>query len=159
MEQYELKVIRGFRFAQMIFKCSDERIEIDWIKRFPNDSTIIKPIQIKDIIMLVADDSFLKKIITKDKIIDINSCQPLNHDFAIYLDRLIKIVIENNGQLVTSRYYTFHYGKNFLLILSIAVSACLIPRLWDFFDYYSLLLLLFPLIIIIRKIKTGANIT
>jgi hypothetical protein len=110
---------------------------------------------------------FLRKIISKDRLIVINNGKPIKDDFRIFIQNLIEIVEKNNGQVIDSGQYATEQGLNDLsfkvFIILLAFSIFLISRLWSFIEFYTLFLLLLPLIVYyihvklrIRK-KTGGN--
>lgn len=161
-------LIYWIAFAKIILSYSDNRISFEWKKRFPFDNSEIRPINITDIKRLVVDKGmFLRKIILKDRLIMINNGKPIKNDFRIFIRNLIEIVEKNNGQVIDSRQYATEQGFSDLgfelFIIFFALSIFLISRLWSFIEFYTLFLLLLPLIayyihikLRIRK-KTGGN--
>lgn len=139
-------------FAKMILKFSNDKIEICWKRRFLFDNKAIEPIYIKDIEMIVVDEGkFLRKIITKDRIVEINNGKPINHDFVRFLETLIENILRNNGQVIDQKKYFRDYDNNFYVVITSAVSIFLISRLWDNITFYSLLILIIPLTAFILK--------
>jgi len=150
-------LIYKLSFAKMILKFSIDKIEIGWKKRFPFDNKAIEPIYIKDIEMIVVDEGkFLRKIITKDRIVEINNGKPVSHDFVRFLETFIESILHNNGQVIDQKKYFRDYDNNFYVVITSAISIFLISRLWDNITFYSLLILFIPLtayIVQIRKNK------
>ncbi len=138
--------------AKMIIKFSNDKIEIDWKKRFLLDKEIIEPINIQDIRILVVDNfKYLRKIITENRIIEINNGKPVEKDFELFVENLIELVETNNGRVINSTQYFVDYYKYFYVAVTLAMSIILISTLWRIIDYYSLILLLIPLLVYIRK--------
>ena len=145
-------LIHFFSSAKMNLKFSNDKIEIGWKKRFPFDNKVIAPIYIKDIEMVVVDEGrYLRKIITKDRIVEINNGKPVNHDFVSFLETFIENILRNNGQVIDQRKYFRDYDNNFYVVIASAISICFIPRLWDIITFYSLLILIIPLAAYILK--------
>lgn len=152
-------LIRFFSSAKMNLKFSNDTIEIGWKKRFLFDNKVIEPIYIKDIEMVVVDEGrYLRKIITKDRIVEINNGKPVNHDFERFLETFIESILRNNGQVINQKKYFLEYDNNFYVVIASVVSVFLISRLWDIITFYSLLILIIPLItIIVKKQKNKKN--
>jgi len=161
-------LIYWIAFAKIILSYSDNRLSFEWKKRFPFNNSEITPINTSDIKRLVVDKGmFLRKIISKDRLIVINNGKPIKDDFRIFIQNLIEIVEKNNGQVIDSGQYATEQGFNDLsfkvFIILLAFSVFLISRLWTFIEFYTLFLLFLPLIayyihikLRIRK-KTGGN--
>ena len=147
-------LIHLLSFAKMNLKFSGDKIEIGWKKRFLFDNKDIEPINIEDIEMIVVDEGkFLRKIITKDRIVEINNGRPVNHEFVHFLGTFIQNILRNNGQVIDTKKYFRDYDNNFYVVITTGFSLALISRLWDAITFYSLLILLIPLTAYIIKAR------
>ena len=118
----------------------------------------IEPVSISDIKTLVIDEErFLRKIITVDRIIEINNGKSKKNDFHLFLKKLILIVEDNNGRVIDSKQYSSEKGHDdlsyHLTIILLGASLFLISRLWDYIEFYSLFLILFPIFAYWRHIN------
>lgn len=153
-----IRLIYWMAFAKIILVYSDNILSFEWKKRFPFDNSDISPIKIPDITRLVVDKGiFIKKIISKDRLIVINNGKPIEADFRIFVNNLIDKVENNKGQVIDSDQYATEQGYNdssFKIFLAFfALSIFLISRLWSLIEFYTLFLLLFPLIAYIVHVK------
>lgn len=151
-------LIYWIAFAKLILRYSDNKLMFEWKKRFLFDNTEIPPIDVYDIKRLVVDKGmFLRKIISKDRVILVNNGKPIKENYRMFIQNLIEIVEKNNGQVINSGQYAREQGFNdlsfTLFIVFLALSILLISRLWNIIEFYSLLLLLLPLIVYYIHLK------
>jgi hypothetical protein len=149
-------------FRKIVLNYSFDKISIGKIKRFMFDNKEIEPINVNEINTLVVDEGkYLRKIITDDRIVEINNVGSKENEFRLFIDKLSRIVEKNNGRVINSKRYRETKGYNdfsfHLIIIGIGFSLCIIPRVWSLFEFYSLLFLFLPffayLIHITQRIK------
>jgi hypothetical protein len=155
-------------FGKMVLKYSFDKISFEWIKRFTFDNKDIESINVNEIKTLVVDEGmYLRKIITNNRIVEINNVGSVKNEFRQFIPKLIEIVEINNGRVINSKQYQELKGYDdlsfHLTIIFLAFSLCVIPRVWSLLEYYSLFFLILPLFAYlihvkqrIRK-KTGGN--
>ncbi|MDD4970613.1 MAG: hypothetical protein PHT07_14400 [Paludibacter sp.] len=153
-----LILIYYFVFGKLIIRYSKNKLDFEWKKRILFENKDIEPVSISDIKTLVIDDKrFLRKIITNDRIIEINNGKTKKGDYQLFLKKLILNVEDNNGRVIDSKQYSSENGYDdlsfHLTIILFTASIFLISRLWEFIDFYSLLLLLFPILAYLRHIN------
>ncbi|MFC0878916.1 hypothetical protein ACE01N_20145 [Saccharicrinis sp. FJH2] len=164
-----LGFVHQLAFAKLILTVSNDTLSFQWKKRFLFNSKEISPVKILDIKKLVfGKGSTLNKIITRDRVIEINTIKPIKKDFQNFIDYLIKTVINNKGQIMNIDEYATEQGYNDLsfkiFVMLFAFSIFLISRLWGLIEFYSLLLLLIPFFAYVIHVKqrirkkTGGNI-
>ena len=147
-----------FIFGKLIIRHWNNKLDFEWRKRILFENKDIEPVTISDIKTLVIDEErFLRKIITVDRIIEINNGKSKKNDFHLFLKKLILIVEENNGRVINSKQYSKEEGYDdssfHLTIILLATSLFLISRLWQFIEFYSLFLLLLTLFAYMRHIN------
>lgn len=157
---FTLVIIFIYQFAigKVILTLSNDRIEIEWIKRFLFDNQRIGPINISDIKAIIIDnDEFLRKIITNDSVVDINNIKPVTNEFKLFVKKLREKVRGNNGRVLNSDQFAKENGFKdysfYIFIASLGISIFLISRLWDLVSFYSLLLLLLPMFGYINHVR------
>ena len=136
-------------FRKIVLNYSFDKIRLEPIKRFMVDNKEIEPINVNEIKTLVVDEGkYLRKIITDDRVVEINNVGSKENEFRMFIDKLSRIVEKNNGRVINSKQYQETKGYNdfsfHLIIIGIGFSLCIIPRIWSLFEYYSLLLLFLP---------------
>jgi hypothetical protein len=136
-------------FRKIILSYSDDKISVVKMKRFMADNMEIESIDMNEIKALVVDEGkYLKKIITVDKIVEIDNVGSIENEFRQFIEKLSRIVEKNNGRVIDSKEYREIKGYDdfsfHLIIIFIAFSLCMIPRVWSLFEYYSLLFLFLP---------------
>jgi len=149
-------------FGKLILLFSQNRIDFEWKKRFLFEKRDIESVNFKDINTLIVDNGvFLRKIITKDRVIDINIGKPIPKDFWIPLEFLIHTVEANNGRVIDSNQNLRekgYYDASFrLTIILLALSIFLISRLWFLIEFQTLWLLFLPLIAYLKHVKMRIN--
>ncbi len=143
--------IYQFTIGKVILRFSNNRIDIEWRKRFLFDNQSLEPINISNIKSIIIDnDEFLRKIITADSVIEINNIKPVTKEFKSFVITLSEKVRGNNGRVLNSDQFAKEKGIKdysfYIFIALLAFSVFLISRLWDFITFYSLLLLLLPIL-------------
>ena len=139
-----------FVSGKLIIRYWNNKLDFKWRRRMLFERKDIEPVSISDIKTLVIDEErFLRKIITVDRIIEINNGKSKKNDFHLFLKKLIEIVEENNGRVIDSKQDSSEKGYDdlsfHLTIMLFAASIFFISRLWVFIEFYSLFLLLFPI--------------
>ncbi len=147
-----------FAFGKLILRHSNGRLDFEWKKRLLFDNSEIESVNQQEIKSLVVDNGmFLKKIITNNKVLEINNIKPITKDAEIFIKNLIKTVESNNGRVINSEQYSQEKGyKDFsfyIFVASMALSIFLISRLWQLIEYNSLLILFIPVIAYIGHVK------
>jgi len=147
-----------FVSGKLIIKYWNNKLDFEWRRRILFERKDIEPVSISDIKTLVIDEErFLRKIITVDRIIEINNGKSKKNDFHLFLKKLILIVEDNNGRVIDSKQYSSEKGYDdfsfHLTIMLFAASIFFISRLWDYIEFYSLFLLLFPIFAYWRHIN------
>jgi hypothetical protein len=157
---FTLVIIFIYQFAigKVILTLSNDRIEIEWIKRFLFDNQRIGPINISDIKAIIIDnDEFLRKIITNDSVVEINNIKPVTNEFKLFVKKLREKVRGNNGRVLNSDQFATENGFKdssfYIFIVSLSISIFLISRLWALISFYSLLLLLLPMFGYINHVR------
>jgi len=144
--------------GKMILKISDTCIDLKWKRKIVFEKNINEKINLIDINSLIIDnDIFLRKIITTNKEIEISNTRPVSTEFQIFVSQLKKYVLKNGGHIITSKehlkkkgYYEFSFE---LFVISLAVVLLLMDRLWKYIDFYVLLFILIPIILLIRHFR------
>lgn len=157
---FTLVIIFIYQFAigKVILTLSNDRIEIEWIKRYLFDNQRIEPINISDIKAIIIDnDEFLRKIITNDSVVEINNIKPVTNEFKLFVKKLREKVRGNNGRVLNSDQFATENGFKdssfYIFIASLSISIFLISRLWALISFYSLLLLLLPMFGYINHVR------
>jgi len=89
-----------FAFGKLILRFTNDRIDFEMKKRFSFDDKDIEPVNVSDIKTLIVDEGmFLRKIITDDRIININSGRPVKKEFILFIETLMENVESNNGRV------------------------------------------------------------
>lgn len=136
-------------FCKIVLNYSFDKISLEKRKRFMVENKEIEPINVNEIKTLVVDEGkYLRKIITDDRIVEINNVGSKENEFRLFIHKLSRIVEKNNGRVINSKQYRETKGYDdfsfHLIIIFIAFSLCIIPRVWSLFEYYSLLFLFLP---------------
>jgi len=150
--------IYQFIFGKLTLKFSNNRLDFEWKKRFLFDHKDIKYINAHEITTIIVDNGvFLRKIITKDGIIEINNTKPVNREFKSLLNKLCQIVKKSNGRVVDSDQFELEKGyrdSSFLIFITLlSFSVFFISRLWQFISFYSLVILLLPIYGYLHHVK------
>jgi len=151
-------LLHFFIIGKLIIRYSENTLDFEWKKRILFENNVIKPVSINEIKTLVVDEGvYLRKIITNNRIIEINNIKTTKDDFHLFLENLILTVENNNGKVINSKKYSEQFGYNdfsfHTTIILLTASIFLISRLWQLIEFYSLFFLLLPLFSYLRHVN------